>query len=103
MTDFLILVLASWRIANLLTAEEGPFEIFPKLRSRLGVKYDKFSIAYGKSEIGKVFACIWCLSVWVGGAITILYSLYPKSTIKLIGYPFGLSAGIVVLHKHLTR
>lgn len=99
--NFFILVLASWRIANLLTdpLEVGPFEVLAKLRSKLGVKFDEYSIPYGTNEIGKIFSCIWCMSVWVGAVITFLYLLFPYWVMLIVGLPFGLSAGIVIIHR----
>lgn len=48
----IILSLATWRITSLLTEEDGPADIFIKLRAVL-------------KPIG-VLECFWCASVWVG-------------------------------------
>ncbi len=56
MFEFILLSLATWRITSLLTEEDGPGDIFIKLRAVL-------------KPIG-VLECFWCASVWVGWAIS---------------------------------
>jgi len=50
---FLISLLATWRVSHLVWAEEGPWDVMAKLRSR--------SAAYG----WRVVDCFYCLSLWV--------------------------------------
>lgn len=48
----------------MLYAEEGPSEAFKKLREYFGVEHDdEGPLLYPP---GSVFACLGCLSVWVG-------------------------------------
>lgn len=60
---YLILALATWRLSNLLVNEDGPANIFVQTRAFVGVQEyeDKQNNA-----IAGIFACIWCMSVWVG-------------------------------------
>lgn len=46
-----VLALATWRIASLLVAEDGPFHVLLKLRER--------------TTFGGLLDCIWCVSVWI--------------------------------------
>lgn len=48
--DLLLLCLATWRLAYMLTQETGPFAIFTRLRKRF--------------PLGGVTTCIYCMSVW---------------------------------------
>lgn len=66
----IIVGLAGWRVAALLSYEEGPWGIFEWLRRRAGVA----EIDLGASPdapapapgfLGKLLACVWCLSPWV--------------------------------------
>lgn len=59
MTRLLLLGLASWRLASLLMRERGPFDVFGRLRTRLGV--DR---AGEMGEWQELFSCVWCLSIW---------------------------------------
>lgn len=51
--------LAVWRVAKVITEEEGPFSIFTKIRShaRVDGKY---------GWIGRGVYCLWCVSFWIG-------------------------------------
>ena len=51
--EFLIGTLAAWRIAALLTREDGPFGVFARLRARAG-----------SGEVGRGLQCLYCTSVW---------------------------------------
>jgi hypothetical protein len=48
-------VLATWRIAHLLTAEDGPAGVVAALRGRLG-----------RSVAGSAMDCFGCMSLWIG-------------------------------------
>lgn len=66
---FIILGLATWRITLLLVVEEGPKDVFTKLRLILGVRYDEYGKKYGINMIGELMSCAWCTSVWVGALV----------------------------------
>ena len=48
--DFLfhivILALAAWRVSSMLATEDGPFQIFERMRVRMGIRYDAHSQPY---------------------------------------------------------
>lgn len=71
MTD-LINALATWRISHLLVYEPAPFSLASKLRRAAGVRYDVNSNAFSDTELGKLFACVWCMSVHVGWLVALL-------------------------------
>lgn len=99
--DVIVAALATWRIAHMLLYENGPFKVLRRLRVMLGVMYyddDSDNIASSKYEIT---TCIWCLSVWVGAAVGVLWLLAPVWAFW-IALPHALSACAVVLDK-LTR
>jgi hypothetical protein len=47
-------ILGVWRVTHLLEAEDGPWEAVARMRRRLG-----------RSILGDVFGCFYCLSLWV--------------------------------------
>ena len=49
-----VATLAVWRVTHLLQAEDGPFDLFFRLRRRLGT-----------SLLGKLLDCFYCLNVWI--------------------------------------
>lgn len=90
MVDLLIKGLATWRIAHMLLHENGPFRLFKRCRERLGVVYypDTDDMATYRYEIT---VCLWCLSMWVGGAVGV-----GKSQLLL---PFAYSALAILVDK----
>jgi hypothetical protein len=52
---FVLAALAVYRLTRMLTDEEGPFEVFTKLRG----------LAKPDTWIGRGLECILCMSVWV--------------------------------------
>ena len=80
---FLLLSLATWRIASLFTSEDGPLGIFRKLRDKVGITHD----VNGDIEcipdkfLCNLLSCIWCFSVWVAGFMVVLYIFLPTFAI----------------------
>lgn len=58
-------ILACYRLSRLITLDEGPFEIFHKLRVRLGA-YDYGPYGEAKTSLGKGLTCPHCVGVWIG-------------------------------------
>ena len=52
--QFIVAVLATWRVTHLLASEDGPAELIVKFRALLG-----------KSLAGKLMDCFQCLSLWI--------------------------------------
>lgn len=51
---FILAVLATWRVTQLLASEDGPADVIVRLRALLG-----------KSIAGKLMDCFNCLSLWI--------------------------------------
>lgn len=49
-----VCILATWRLAHLLSKEDGPFDIIYLLRKKAGVGF-----------LGSLLDCFYCLSIWV--------------------------------------
>ena len=82
--DRLILViLAVWRISHLLQAEDGPGDVFVRLRQAAG---DKFW--------GNLLDCFYCLSLWI--AVPFAASLGTNIAEKLLLWP-ALSGAAILL------
>lgn len=87
-----VLCLATWRVANLLVNEDGPFEIFDKVRHAFGINFTPYTqefVLERENEIGKMLLCIKCTSIWVGFAFLAAYLLFPVVT-------FWLAAGLTL-------
>jgi hypothetical protein len=78
----ILLAASVWRVSYMLTAEDGPKDIFKKLRAL---------------QMGGLFDCIYCTSVYVG-FLAILLWLWG---IEALLYPFALS-GIAMMLRTYT-
>ena len=88
--SFIIMALATWRISYMMVEEDGPWFIFYKFRERLKTR----------SMIGTLFACTWCLSVWIGAILTLSAIINERVTI-LIALPFALSATAIFITERI--
>lgn len=95
--EFVILALATWRLTSLLVWEDGPFEMFARLRHRLGVRYDEHSVAYGTNWFAKGVVCPACASVWFGTLFAIAYWLW--CPIVWLALPLALSTASIALER----
>jgi hypothetical protein len=95
--DILILGLAVWRLASLLSAERGPYAMFEKIRTWCGVRYTVvggIETADSDKEIGKLILCPWCSSVWLGAIASIFYLWKP--VVVWVALPLALSAVAII-------
>lgn len=92
---FLYLALAAWRLASLVANEDGPWQMFKRIRARaeLWCKKYKFCSDFGLYEL---FSCEWCNSVWIGAGLTLLY-LWIGNTILYIALPLALSTVVIII------
>lgn len=102
LVGLIILGLAVWRVTSLLVDEEGPWEIFCRLRQWAGVRYDVRSEAYGTNVVAKAMCCVWCLSVWTGAAFSLAFLINPTVTLFL-SLPLALSAICIIIGKAVTH
>lgn len=62
---FFLVSLAIWRVSSLLAREDGPFDLFLRLRMFLGTEFDKSSEEVGTNWVSKGILCLLCSSVWL--------------------------------------
>jgi len=95
--------LAIYRISSLLVAERGPWNVFTKIRERMGIEHrDGYPVA-GKQDTywTRLFACLWCMSVQVAIGWVIGYAL-AKEIVMLVSFPFALSAGAIIVERWIN-
>jgi len=88
---FVILALAVFRVTSLLVREDGPWEVFARLRHAVGVRYSAANVAMGTNELAKGLTCMWCASVWIGAAFSLAFLTMPEWTF-LMSLPLAMSA-----------
>jgi hypothetical protein len=77
---YLLFVIIVWRVTHLLRAEDGPFDLLLKIRKILG-----------KSVIGSLVGCFYCLSIWVGLAAALIEGDSSREILILTFYYSGAS------------
>jgi hypothetical protein len=60
---FVVGAFCVWRVAHLLHAEDGPFDLAANLRQRAGEGF-----------LGKSMGCFYCLSLWIALPVSLLIS-----------------------------
>lgn len=88
-TSLLVGVLAVWRITHLLWAEDGPGDIFVRLRRLVG---DGF--------FGRLLDCFYCLSLWI--ALPFAWVLGGTWIDRGLLW-FSLSGGAILLERATAR
>lgn len=99
--NYLIMALATWRISAMLSYEDGPRDVFRKLRETMGIEHQD-DIPYqivvvNDTFLASLFSCLWCVSVWIGAIIYVGHILWPDIVYLLM--PFALSAVAIVIEK----
>jgi hypothetical protein len=92
---FFYLALAAWRIASLVANEDGPWQMFKRLRQRAEqwCQDHPFCRELGVHEL---FACEWCNSIWIGIGLTLMY-LWLGPVFLYIALPLALSTVVIVI------
>lgn len=102
-TVFILALLATYRLTLLVSKEAGPFDMFGRLRTWTGVKYDQYSNPYGTGQLSQMILCPYCTSVWIGIGFTILVGvavyLNLLTLITFLLLPLALSGFAVFLFK----
>ncbi len=80
--DLLLLALATWRLAYLISKEDAPYKIMARFRARF--------------PFGGGTACIYCSSVWAGFGLWLLL----QTPAYFIVWGFAASGGAMLLHRH---
>lgn len=89
--QLVILILATWRLAYILLYDDGLFGVFITVR--------KFGSAIGLTEL---FACIYCMSVWVSAvhlAIVLLAPYDMMLAVWLYLHWLAISGGASLAHR----
>jgi hypothetical protein len=82
---FVLASLATWRIAHLLSSEDGPADLVVVLRSRLG-----------NGPAGQAMDCLQCLSVWVAMPLSFYVARRPRD--RLVAW-LALSGAACLMEK----
>src|SRR5690348_4624372 len=82
-------VLSVWRVTHLLYGEDGPWDVFIRLRKRAGAGF-----------WGGLLDCFYCLSLWVAAPFAWLLGVTWGERLLLW---LALSAGAILLERVTSR
>lgn len=74
MLTLLLEVLAVYRVAQLICVDDGPFDVFKRLRSFCGVIAYKYKIF---KTLADLVNCPYCVGVWFALALALLFQARP--------------------------
>jgi len=97
---FFYLALAAWRLASLLANEDGPWQMFKRIRRLAEQWCNKYRFC---RELGlhELITCEWCNSVWIGAGLTVLY-LWMGEAILYLALPLALST-VAIIIKYIVQ
>jgi hypothetical protein len=82
-------ILAVWRVTHLLNAEDGPWDLFVRVRQIMG-----------NSSWGALLDCFYCLSLWIAAPFANWLGAGWKESLLL--WP-ALSAGAILVEGLVSR
>ena len=70
MLNLVLMILMTYKIVDVVVYDYGPFDLLKKFRTVVGVYHYG---AYGrqKTQLGRLFGCVYCLGVWVSAAVVL--------------------------------
>jgi len=82
-------VFAVFRVSELVSIDDGPFDVFLRLRSAAGV-YQRGADGRPMRGVGRLVGCPYCVGVWVSmlGAAAVLF---PSAVVDAIVLLFGIA------------
>lgn len=100
LVGFVILSLATWRMASLLAKESGPFDVFLKIREVSGITHDdnKDVVMIPETFLAQAISCVWCNSIYIGVFWTVMF-VFLEDLSLLLALPFALSSGAILADK----
>lgn len=102
--NLLIYGLAVWRISSLLVNEEGPWGVFESFREWLGIEriFDPEYLQVPDRFFPQIFACVWCMSIWVAIAVSICRYYFSAPTFYIC-LALAFSAMAIVVERVVRR
>lgn len=85
----ILIGLGAFRLSYMLSVEDGPQDIFKRLRRRLGVPDEGW---VSDDLVPLLITCILCLSVWMTAAVALLWWIEPWIVVVLAAMTVALGA-----------
>ncbi len=102
-----ILIAATWRLANLLANEDGPFHFVKTLRSKIAraeVRSRRRNGLLSRAHLYEGVNCEYCNSIWFGTLLGWPYLYFSGAHVPFVIaliFPLALSTGAILI-KHVV-
>jgi hypothetical protein len=93
MFDLVVISLAAWYCAHVVTLESGPLNVFGRLRvwaNRSGAP---------KGSFAEAITCIYCMAFW---ASALLYAIYALTPAQPLVYVLAVAGGALVADRWIS-
>ena len=86
LVEVIILGLAGWRLAALLSYERGPWDVFLRMRKALDFEHNEHGepVAWPNTFLGNLFNCVWCLSLYTVPLCWVIWRTLPEVVIMIV-------------------
>ena len=99
--DVVIAAAAVWRLSALVAYERGPFDVFVRLRTRMGITAgdDGAPLAWNENSfLHGLMVCVWCNSLWVAAPVLAAWLVAPAAA-RIACLWLALSAGAIAIER----
>lgn len=104
--EWILMMLAAWRLSSLLVNEDGPFDIFSRIRYLAGVRWIPIKQENGtisqmrvaETTFAKGVTCVWCVSMWMAPVVYIMSSWTPGIWFRDI---LAISSLVIILQESI--
>ncbi len=101
LVTIIILALATWRLSHMLCLENGPAQIFQRIRARAGVIETNLGVRKATALPGEILLCLNCTSIWIAVALTALWLQIDISRVVIA--ILAVSGGACLAHKGVSK
>lgn len=97
--DCVLFFLSVWRVSVMVVEEEGPGDVFVKIKEMTGAQVSGIPVDWQHmGTLARLTQCPWCLSVWVGLALSLIRLISPK-TFRFLALALAGSAATVLIEE----
>ena len=77
--QMILLGLAGFRLASLISTERGPADVFIRFRELFGFVHNEDGevVSHPPTTFARGLACMWCSSVWMTGGAWLAWQIEP--------------------------
>lgn len=98
MIEFIIIALAAWYVAYVVTQLSGPFNVFGRVR-----EWSRRKIREGegtpKGSFAEAIECIYCMAFWAGA---LLYAIWALTPLQPAIYPLAIAGGALAWDRWIS-